>query len=75
MGSGEADLLRRLMAALAGEITLMEQVTGGLPAGHDGCRAIQGLPGAGPVPAAVIVAEIGGIRRFPGPGQLASRPA
>ena len=30
------------------------------------------LPGIGPVLAAVIVAEIGDIRRFPGPGQLGS---
>ena len=35
-------------------------------------RAIQQLPGIGPVLAAVIVAEIGDIRRFPGPGQLGS---
>ena len=70
--AGEVDSLRQLMAALAGEITLMEQVTGDLLAGHDGYRAIQGLPGVGPVLAAVIVAEIGDVRRFPGPGQLAS---
>jgi len=70
--AGEVDSLRQLMAALAGEITLMEQVTGDLLAGHEGYRAIQGLPGVGPVLAAVIVAEIGDIRRFPGPGQLAS---
>jgi transposase len=30
------------------------------------------LPGIGPVLGAVIVAEIGDIRRFPGPGQLGS---
>ena len=30
------------------------------------------LPGIGPVLVAVIVAEIGDIRRFPGPGQLCS---
>jgi transposase len=30
------------------------------------------LPGIGPVLGAVIVAEIGDIRRFPGPGQLCS---
>ena len=40
--------------------------------GHEGYAAIQALPGIGPVLAAVIVAEIGDIRRFPGPGQLAS---
>ena len=61
------------MAALAGEITVMEQVTGNLLAGHEGYHAVQDLPGTGPVLAAVIIAEIGDIRRFPGPGQLASR--
>ena len=40
--------------------------------GHERYAAIQALPGIGPVLAAVIVAEIGDIRRFPGPGQLAS---
>ena len=45
---------------------------GDLLAGHEGYAAIQQLPGIGPVLAAVIVAEIGDIRRFPGPGQLAS---
>jgi len=43
-----------------------------LLAGHEGYAAIQQLPGIGPVLAAVIVAEIGDIRRFPGPGQLGS---
>ena len=43
--------------------------------GHEGIpRAIQQLPGIGPVLAAVIVAEIGDIRRFPGPGQLGVQP-
>src|ERR1700742_291067 len=70
--AGKVDSLRQLMAALSGEITLMEQVTGDLLAGHEGYHAIQDLPGIGPVLAAVIVAEIGDIRRFPGPGQLAS---
>jgi transposase len=43
-----------------------------LLAGHGGYRAIQALPGIGPVLAAVIAAEIGDISRFPGPGQLCS---
>ena len=43
---------------------------GDLLAGHEGYGAIRQLPGIGPVLAAVIVAEIGDIRRFPGPGQL-----
>src|SRR5437867_2088735 len=40
--------------------------------GHEGYHAIRALPGIGPVLGAVIVAEIGDIRRFPGPGQLCS---
>jgi transposase len=39
---------------------------------HDGYHAIQALPGIGPVLAAVIVAEIGDIRRFSGPARLSS---
>ena len=37
-----------------------------------GYQAIQVIPGVGPVLAAVFVAEIGDITRFPGPTQLAS---
>jgi transposase len=47
---------------LTGEITLLEQIIGDLLAGHQRYRAIQALPGIGPVLAAVIVAEIGDIR-------------
>ena len=35
-------------------------------------HAVRALPGLGPVLAAVIVAEIGDISRFPSPGQLCS---
>jgi transposase len=70
--AGKVASLRALAGDLAGEITLLEKVTADLLAGHEGYAAIQQLPGVGPVLAAVIVAEIGDIRRFPGPGQLAS---
>src|SRR5206468_9418917 len=43
-----------------------------LLAHHDGYHAIQALPGIGPVLAAVIVAEIGDIRRFSRPARLSS---
>ena len=43
---------------------MLEQVTGDLLAGHGAYRAIQDLPGIGPVLGAVIVAEIGDITRF-----------
>lgn len=37
---------------------------------HDGYRAIQELPGVGPVLAAIFVAEIGDVHRFPDPNRL-----
>ncbi|MFE1989399.1 IS110 family RNA-guided transposase [Streptomyces mirabilis] len=40
--------------------------------GHAGCGAIQWLPGIGPVLAAVLVAEIGDVRRFPSADRLCS---
>ena len=35
-------------------------------------QAVLRLPGIGPVLAAVVIAEIGDVSRFPGPGQLCS---
>lgn len=40
--------------------------------GHAGCGAIQWLPGIGPVLAAVLVAEIGDVHRFPSADRLCS---
>ena len=51
---------------------MLEQVTADLLAGHDGYRAVQVLPGIGPVLGAVIVAEIGYITRFRHPARLSS---
>jgi transposase len=70
---GKVASLRQLAGELSAGITLLDTVLSDLLAGHEGYRAIQQLPGIGPVLAAVIVAEIGDIRRFPGPGQLGSR--
>jgi transposase len=70
--AGKVASLRQLAGTLSAEITLLDTVLGDLLAGHEGYAAIRQLPGIGPVLAAVIVAEIGDIRRFPGPGQLAS---
>jgi len=70
--AGKVASLRQLAGGLTAEIELLEQVTADLLAGHEGYAAIQQLPGIGPVLAAVIVAEIGDVRRFPGPGQLGS---
>jgi transposase len=40
--------------------------------GHAGYRAVQAIPGVGPAFAAIFVAEIGDVHRFPGPPQLCS---
>ena len=57
---------------LTSEITVLEQVTAELLAGHDAYRAVQELPGIGPVLGAVIVAGIGDITRFRHPARLCS---
>jgi transposase len=49
---------------------VLEQVSADLLAGHDAYRAVQRLPGIGPVPGAV--AEIGDITRFGHPARLCS---
>ena len=64
--------LRQLTGWLTSEITVLEQVTADLLAGHDVYRAVQQLPGIGPVLGAVIVAEIGDITRFRHPARLCS---
>ena len=64
--------LRQLIGWLSSEITVLEQVTADLLAGHDAYRAVQELPGIGPVLGAVIVAEIGDITRFRHPARLCS---
>ena len=69
---GQGRLAAAAKGGLTAEIGLLEQVLGDLLAGHEGYAAIRQLPGIGPVLAAVIAAEIGDIRRFPGPGQPAS---
>jgi len=68
--AGKVASLRMLASELSREIGLLELVTADLLDRHDGYRAIQALPGIGPVLAAVIVAEIGDITRFRRPEQL-----
>jgi transposase len=67
---GKVASLRSLIETYTDEIGLLEAVIADLLRGHAGYAAIQALPGIGPVLAAVIVAEIGDITRFAGPGQL-----
>ena len=66
------DSLVRLITALDSEIDTFAQLVAGRLRAHRGYRAIQTIPGVGPILAAVFVAEIGDIARFPGPAQLAS---
>jgi transposase len=64
--------LRRLLDPLDAEIALFSGMVAARLARHPGYRAIQHIDGLGPVLAAVLVAEIGDVTRFPGPAQLAS---
>jgi transposase len=68
--AGKVASLRKLTGELTCEITLLDTVISDLLDRHDGYRALLALPGIGPVLAAVIVAEIGDIRRFSSPAKL-----
>ena len=61
-----------MIAALDFEIELFAKLVAGRLRTDPGYRAIQQIPGVGPVLAAVFVAEIGDIARFHRPAQLAS---
>ena len=64
--------LRNLIEAFDAEIATIEtDVFHGL-SGEAGYKAIQVIPGVGPVLAAVFVAEIGDVTRFKSPAQLSS---
>ena len=64
--------LRDLIELYDREVAMLDREIGRSLAGHDGHRAIQRIPGVGPVLGAVFVAEIGDVHRFPGPDHLAS---
>ncbi len=64
--------LRDLLEVFDREVDMLsERITSAL-ADHSGYRAVQAIPGVGPVLASVFVAEIGDVSRFPGPRQLVS---
>ena len=65
------DSLLRLITALDFEIDLYAKLVAGRLRTDPGYRAIQTIPGVGPILAAVFVAEIGDITRFHRPEQLA----
>jgi len=66
------DSLLRLITVLDFEIGTFARLVAGRLRAHLGYRAIQQIPGVGPILAAVFVAEIGDIARFTRPEQLAS---
>jgi transposase len=70
--AGKVASLRKICALLAAEIAVAETAIAAMVDQHPGYWAVRALPGTGPVLAAVIVAEIGDITRFPRPGQLCS---
>jgi transposase len=64
--------LRRLIDAFTFEIDILAKRTAAQLAHHPGYRAVQTIPGVGPVLGAVFVAEIGDVTRFPRPEKLCS---
>jgi transposase len=64
--------LRDLVAVFDREIAMVEQVTHRSLRDHPGYRAIQAIDGVGRVLAAIFVAEIGDVGRFPNPEALCS---
>jgi transposase len=74
---GEVDRWRvlslcRVLELVDGEIDRFQVLTRARLGRHPGYRVIQQIPGVGPVLAAVFVAEIGDVTRFPDPSHLAS---
>jgi transposase len=62
----------RLIDVLDVEVGLADGWIAARLAGHEGYRAIQAIPGVGPVWAAVFVAEIGDVTRFASARHLCS---
>ncbi|MCU4187536.1 IS110 family transposase, partial [Acidiferrimicrobium sp. IK] len=64
--------LRDLLEVTGREVVMLDGEIHKAVAGNPGYVAVQAIPGVGPVLAAIFVAEIGDISRFPGPAQLCS---
>jgi transposase len=64
--------LRELIGAYDREIKMLERDIRQHLKGHRGYRAVQAINGVGPTIAAILVAEIGDVSRFPSPAQLSS---
>jgi transposase len=70
--AGRIASLRELIAAHGGEVVALDACIHARLKGHPGYEAIQRIAGVGPVFAAVFIAEIGDIDRFPNPRRLCS---
>jgi transposase len=70
--TNRVESLRDLIALYSREISTLDGLIARRLAGDVGYRAIQAIPGVGPVLAAVFVAEIGDVDRFARPQQLCS---
>jgi transposase len=70
--AGKVASLRQLIGWLSGEISMPGEVIADLLGAYPPYLAVLRLPGIGPVLAAVAIAEIGDVSRFPGPGHLCS---
>jgi transposase len=64
--------LERLIDVLDQEVDLFARLARGRLVADPGYRAVQTIPGVGPVLAAVFVAEVGDVHRFPTAAHLAS---
>jgi transposase len=64
--------LQRLIEALDQEIDVFARLARGKLVADPGYRAVQTIPGIGPVLAAVFVAEVGDVTRFASAAHLAS---
>jgi transposase len=64
--------LRELVRTYDAEVARLDRTIAKRLAHHLGYRAIQAIDGVGPVIAAVMVAEIGDVARFPSPDRLCS---
>ena len=67
-----AESLRDCLELVEREITMMERHIARALKGHEGYRAIQAISGVGPILAAIFVAEIGDVSRFPSARHLCS---
>jgi transposase len=66
--------LRDLIDIYDRKVTSLDRRVAAQLANHHGYWTIQQIHGVGPVTAAVFVAEIGDVTRFPTPADLASWP-